>query len=111
MPRGASNGVKMVAGGSTLPASSLAFGNDSFRPHPAAVSAAGMDPQVLRFEGIGLDIDEPADLEVLARPLDVSAAVLIELLKVEDAMNCGGRMFPTALGAIFVPMLTEPRAQ
>jgi hypothetical protein len=43
----------------------LAFGNDSFRPHLAAASAAGIDPQVLRLEGIGLD--EPIDLKVLAR--------------------------------------------
>ena len=40
----------------------LRFGNDSFLPHLAAARATGKPVQVLRFAGIGLDIDEPGDL-------------------------------------------------
>jgi 2-phospho-L-lactate guanylyltransferase len=40
----------------------LTFGNDSFRPHLAAARRAGLEPKILRLPGIGLDIDNPADL-------------------------------------------------
>jgi 2-phospho-L-lactate guanylyltransferase len=40
----------------------LTFGNDSFRPHLAAARRAGLEPKILHLAGIGLDIDNPADL-------------------------------------------------
>jgi 2-phospho-L-lactate guanylyltransferase len=40
----------------------LTFGNDSFRPHLAAARRAGLEPKILHLPGIGLDIDNPADL-------------------------------------------------
>jgi 2-phospho-L-lactate guanylyltransferase len=40
----------------------LTFGNDSFRPHLDAARRAGLEPKILRLAGIGLDIDNPADL-------------------------------------------------
>jgi len=40
----------------------LRFGNDSFVPHLAAARATGRPVEVLRLAGIGVDIDEPADL-------------------------------------------------
>lgn len=47
----------------------LKFGNDSFAPHLAAARATGKDCVVLQFRGIGLDVDNPADLqELIARP-------------------------------------------
>jgi len=44
----------------------LRFGNDSFRPHVAAARATGKPCVVLSLPGIGLDIDNPADLRQLA---------------------------------------------
>ena len=47
----------------------LRFGNDSFQPHLAAARATGKDCAVLQFAGIGLDVDNPADLqELMSRP-------------------------------------------
>jgi len=40
----------------------LKFGDDSFWPHLAAARRAGLDPKILKLPGIGLDIDNPADL-------------------------------------------------
>jgi 2-phospho-L-lactate guanylyltransferase len=40
----------------------LRFGNDSFFPHLEAARRAGLEPKILRLPGIGLDIDNPADL-------------------------------------------------
>ena len=40
----------------------LRFGNDSFPPHLAVAQATGKPVEVLRLAGIGVDIDEPADL-------------------------------------------------
>jgi 2-phospho-L-lactate guanylyltransferase len=45
----------------------LAFGNDSFRPHLAAARAQGIAPHIVTgLPGIGLDIDNPADLAAFA---------------------------------------------
>lgn len=41
----------------------LTFGNDSFRPHLAAAMAAHANIHIHHCHGIGLDIDEPADIE------------------------------------------------
>ena len=44
----------------------LRFGNDSFKPHVAAARATQTECLVLSFPGIGLDVDNPADLAQLA---------------------------------------------
>jgi 2-phospho-L-lactate guanylyltransferase len=41
----------------------LAFGDDSFLPHLAAARRRGLEPNILVLPGLGLDIDNPADLE------------------------------------------------
>ena len=43
----------------------LKFGSDSFKPHLAAAHATGKPCVVLSLPGIGLDIDNPADLRNL----------------------------------------------
>jgi 2-phospho-L-lactate/phosphoenolpyruvate guanylyltransferase len=43
----------------------LRFGNDSFNPHHAAAKATGNPCVVLNFAGIGVDVDNPEDLERL----------------------------------------------
>jgi 2-phospho-L-lactate/phosphoenolpyruvate guanylyltransferase len=45
----------------------LTFGDDSFRPHLDAARRQGIDPQVVKLAGIGLDIDTPEDLHAFAR--------------------------------------------
>jgi 2-phospho-L-lactate/phosphoenolpyruvate guanylyltransferase len=40
----------------------LRFGPDSFFPHLAAARRLGLEPTVVRRQGIAVDIDEPADL-------------------------------------------------
>jgi 2-phospho-L-lactate guanylyltransferase len=45
----------------------LAFGNDSFLPHLAAARRRGIEPQVVRLERLGLDIDNPEDLEAFVK--------------------------------------------
>jgi 2-phospho-L-lactate guanylyltransferase len=41
------------------------FGDDSFRPHLSAARRLGIEPRVCFLPGLGLDIDTPADLEIL----------------------------------------------
>jgi 2-phospho-L-lactate guanylyltransferase len=43
----------------------LRFGNDSFQPHLVAARATGKPCRVLQFPGIALDVDNPADLQML----------------------------------------------
>ncbi len=43
----------------------LRFGNDSFQPHLQAARNTGLPCVVLSFAGIGLDIDNPSDLQQL----------------------------------------------
>lgn len=45
----------------------LRFGEDSFFPHLAAARANGIEPCVVRLPGIAFDIDNPQDLDHLAR--------------------------------------------
>ncbi len=40
----------------------LRFGPDSFFPHLAAARRQGLEPTIIRRQGIAVDIDEPADL-------------------------------------------------
>ena len=56
----------------------LRFGDDSFLPHLAAARATGQAVEVLRLPGIGVDIDEPADLaDLLAARGDTRAQRLL----------------------------------
>jgi 2-phospho-L-lactate/phosphoenolpyruvate guanylyltransferase len=43
----------------------LQFGNDSFAPHLAVAQATGLPCIVLKLPGIGVDVDNPADLKQL----------------------------------------------
>jgi len=43
----------------------LRFGNDSFKPHHAAAQATGKPCVVLNLPGIGVDVDNPPDLQQL----------------------------------------------
>jgi 2-phospho-L-lactate guanylyltransferase len=45
----------------------LTFGDDSFHPHLDAARRHGIDPQIVKLPGIGLDIDTPEDLRAFAR--------------------------------------------
>jgi 2-phospho-L-lactate guanylyltransferase len=45
----------------------LTFGDDSFHPHLAAARRHGIEPQVVKLAGIGLDIDTPEDLHAFVR--------------------------------------------
>jgi 2-phospho-L-lactate guanylyltransferase len=45
----------------------LRFGNDSFLPHCEAMKRAGKELVILEMPGIGLDIDNPHELEMLVR--------------------------------------------
>jgi 2-phospho-L-lactate guanylyltransferase len=41
----------------------LRFGDDSFLPHLASARALGIEPTIVKLPGVGLDIDQPADLK------------------------------------------------
>ena len=57
----------------------LRFGDDSFFPHLAAARAGGIEPEILRLPGIGLDIDTPDDLAAfLARPSRTRSRALLD---------------------------------
>jgi 2-phospho-L-lactate/phosphoenolpyruvate guanylyltransferase len=45
----------------------LRFGDDSFYPHLRAAHAKGIEPNIVRLPGIGLDIDHPVDLLAFLR--------------------------------------------
>lgn len=45
----------------------LRFGNDSFLPHCEAMKKTGKDLVILEMPGIGLDIDNPHELEMLVQ--------------------------------------------
>jgi 2-phospho-L-lactate guanylyltransferase len=56
----------------------LRFGNDSFLPHCEAMKKTGKPLIVLEMPGIGLDIDNPHELELLVRrPGDTEAQRLL----------------------------------
>ena len=60
---------------------SLRFGDDSFVPHLGAARDAGVCPKVLRFPGIALDIDNPADVQTFLETASQTATR--ELLSAE----------------------------
>jgi 2-phospho-L-lactate guanylyltransferase len=45
----------------------LRFGDDSFLPHLIAARALGIEPTIVKLPGIGLDIDQPRDLQAFRR--------------------------------------------
>ncbi len=49
------------------------FGEDSFRRHLAIANDRGIDPQVARLPGLGLDIDTPEDLKALLDQVDADS--------------------------------------
>jgi 2-phospho-L-lactate guanylyltransferase len=62
----------------------LRFGNDSFLPHCEAVRKTGKELTILELPGIGLDIDNPHEVELLlAREGDTSAQRLLRSWKFE----------------------------
>lgn len=65
----------------------LRFGNDSFLPHLEAARATGKQAVVLEREGIGLDIDTPADLAtLLSRPIRSRAQVLLQRWNISERL-------------------------
>lgn len=57
----------------------LTFGDDSFWPHLDAARRAGLAPRVLHLPGIGLDIDNPADLAAFLKiPSRTRARALLQ---------------------------------
>jgi 2-phospho-L-lactate guanylyltransferase len=57
----------------------LRFGNDSFEPHLLAARASGLHVIVKDFHGIGLDIDNPEDLDALMQqPIRTRAQRLLK---------------------------------
>lgn len=63
----------------------LQFGNDSFKPHFAAAKATGLPCITIALPGIGLDIDNPADLQQLAAaPGDTRAQRLVRQWDLTD---------------------------
>ncbi len=57
----------------------LRFGEDSFFPHLHRAEACGIRPLVLRLPRIALDIDTPADLDLLmANPAPTRSRALLE---------------------------------
>ena len=55
----------------------LRFGNDSFKPHHAAAQASGKPCVVLNFAGIGVDVDNPEDLQkLISLPGETRAQIL-----------------------------------
>lgn len=62
----------------------LQFGNDSFKPHLAAARATGKPCTVLKFPGIGLDVDNPSDLQhLLSQPGRTRTQTLLRQWKLE----------------------------
>ena len=69
----------------------LRFGNDSFLPHLAAAKATGKPVAVLRLPGIGVDIDEPADLgDLLAAPGETRSQRLLYEWSISERLSAPG---------------------
>jgi 2-phospho-L-lactate guanylyltransferase len=63
----------------------LRFGNDSFHPHLAAAQGCNRPCVVLRLPGIGLDVDNPADLQdLISAPGDTRAQRLARQWNLSD---------------------------
>jgi 2-phospho-L-lactate guanylyltransferase len=56
----------------------LKFGDDSFLPHLDAARRVGLEAKILRLPGLGLDIDNPADLAAFVKiPSNTRARTLL----------------------------------
>ncbi len=76
----------------------LRFGNDSFKPHQRAAQVSGCPSSVLQLPGIGLDVDNPADLAALLRePVRTRSQRLLLSWNLPERLATGGAA--TALGA------------
>lgn len=65
----------------------LNFGDNSFYPHLTQARLRGMEPTVLNFPGIALDIDHPDDLvQFLSQPSDTHAFHYLEHHGILDRM-------------------------
>jgi 2-phospho-L-lactate guanylyltransferase len=66
----------------------LRFGNDSFLPHLAAARATGKLVHILKLAGIGVDIDEPADVsELLTAPGETRAQRLLTMWRIAERLT------------------------
>src|SRR5256885_17106410 len=69
----------------------LRFGNDSFGPHLNAAQATGKECVILRLPGIGLDVDNPADLsQLMAAEGDTRAQRLLRTWNIADRLLAVG---------------------
>jgi 2-phospho-L-lactate/phosphoenolpyruvate guanylyltransferase len=65
----------------------LRFGNDSFKPHLAAAQATKKPALVLRFPGIGLDVDNPSDLfDLMSAPGETRSQRLLRQWKLDGRL-------------------------
>jgi 2-phospho-L-lactate/phosphoenolpyruvate guanylyltransferase len=66
----------------------LTFGEPSFERHLAAARARGVVPRVLSLDGLGLDIDGPADLQaLLAEGASTESGRLLASWSVRDRLT------------------------
>jgi 2-phospho-L-lactate/phosphoenolpyruvate guanylyltransferase len=69
----------------------LKFGNDSFKPHFAAAQASGKACVVLHLPGVGLDVDNPRDLqELMSRSGNTSTQILVRRWKLDNQLLAAG---------------------
>ena len=84
-----------AAGANLIP---LRFGNDSFLPHCEAMRQTGKPLVILEMPGIGLDIDNPHELDLLSaarrRHPRAAPAALVGLLRLGDGTHGSGRLMP-----------------
>jgi 2-phospho-L-lactate guanylyltransferase len=59
----------------------LRFGDDSFLPHLAAARTLGIEPTIVKLPGVGLDIDQPADLQAFRHATPHLATRALALLE------------------------------
>ncbi len=74
----------------------LRFGNDSFVPHCEAMQRTGKPLVIVEMEGIGLDIDNPHELDLLlARPGDTNAQRLLRSWNFSAPSQSQSKVTPT----------------
>jgi 2-phospho-L-lactate guanylyltransferase len=71
----------------------LRFGEDSFFPHLDAARAQGVEPLVVRHQGIGMDIDNPLDLVTF---LKMSPVVRTRTLTFLEQSGVADRLLATS---------------
>jgi 2-phospho-L-lactate/phosphoenolpyruvate guanylyltransferase len=65
----------------------LCFGNDSFRPHYAAAQSTGKPCVILKLPGIGVDVDNPEDLQrLISLPGETRAQQLLRSWRIPDRL-------------------------